>query len=739
MSIGPPMVDATDLNDADSSGLVDPIVRRAHKRWKKCRDWEATARNNWLEDRKFANGDSRNNYQWPADIQSTREEKPSLTINEVREKNLLIKNEAKQNKAAAKYRPTGGEATMEAAEVYEGIYRRISNQSNAQAAQGKAIEFQVDAGLGYTVIESDYVDPSPKPGPDAFNQEIYIRLVDDPLCVYLDPDAKEPDGKDARYGFWFGDRPIDEVLEEYPRLKGKLNAANAVDGQDGGWIREDHVRDCLYYEVKEDKDELLGDDEGTTTFASQVPAELVEQWEEEHEARGSQLKRRDVIRKSVVVHKIIGDQLLKTTPLPGKSIPIVPWVGEVTVIEQCLDRKGHTRALISAQQALNYNWSAAVEFGALQSKTPWITPVAAIGDYMTYWQTANTVNHSVLPWVSRDEEGRDIPAPQRATPPQSAPVYMEGVQMARLFMQAASGQYDAMVGAPSNERSGKAINERQRMGDKATYHFIDNQALAIRRQGEIILEWIPTVYDTQRTVQIMAEDNSLSDVQIQPDAPEAHRLAGENEAIKRIFNPRLGSYEVVSDTGPDYATQRQEAFNAVVQILSQAPEFAQKIGDLLFRVADFPLADEMAERLKPGLAPEAQAAITELQKQLAGKNKLLGEAMQSLTEERLKSKAKDTSADVNAFRADTDRSKMLLDAATKIDPAMAMEMIREMANAAVQQALQDNLGPVRGAAAPDLQDDASAQPLPGATGGVSPTDVAPTLAPGMGPVAAGGM
>ena len=704
----------SDTNDpvnltTDGINASDPVVVRAHRRWRKCWDWESNARNNWLLDYKFANGDVYNNYQWPINLYEARGERPSLTVNETRQKNLHIINEAKQNKAGVKYRATGGGATEAAAEVYEGLYRHIANQSNSQMAQGQAISFQVQAGLGFTIIEADYIDPAPNPTADAFNQEIFIRGVDDPLSVMLDCDATEPDFSDARYGFVFKDRPLDEIEEEYPELKGRLTAANAVDGDAAPWVREGHARECKYYEVEEDKDELLGDDEGTTTYASKVPDELIKQWEEEHEARGSKLRRRPVIRKRVKAHLIIGSEKVRTDDVPGTQVPIIAWVGEQTVIDQIMDRKGHTRALISPQQMLNYNWSASIEFGALQSKSPYLTPAAAIEGYETYWATANTENHAFLPWNHRDDEGNDIPPPQRQEPPTAAPVFVQGAMMAREFMQTASGQYEAMMGDQGNERSGKAINERQRMGERATYHFIDNQALAIRRQGVIIKEWIPVIYDTARVARIMDEDGSEKDIHIDPAAPVAHHEQMIGDAIKRIFNPRVGTYEVVSDTGPDYATQRQEAFNAIVQILTQAPALIDQIGDLLFKVA---------ERLKPGLPPAAQAAITELQKQLANQNRLLAEAMQAVTEERLKAKAKDQEVEIRAFEADTNRAKMLLDGATKVDPAAAMAMIHEMAQEAVRQAMQDNLGAVRLSAAPDLGLEAQGQPLPGATGAV---------------------
>jgi len=669
------------------------IVRRAHRRFKKWQAWEKEAGEHWLSDYKFANGDAYNNFQWPDAIYQTRGDRPTLTVNETRQHNLHIINEAKQNKASVRYRPVGDGASPESAEAMEGIYRHIQNLSNGQMAQGQAISFQVQAGLGYTIIRSKFIDQK------SFDQDIWIDGCPNPLAVALDPDSVQPDGSDARFGFIFADRPRDEMEEKYKRLRNRGATANAVDGQDSGWIREDHIREAEYYEVTEDRDELLGDDEGNVIFRSQTPANLLKRWEEEAKARGSKLKRRPIVRKSVKWYLIVGDIIVDETDIPGTSVPIIPWVGEVTVIDQRLDRKGHTRCMLSAQQMENYNWSASVEFGALQSKTPWLIAAAAIGTYMSYWANANTENPAFLPWIHVDENGKDIPSPQRQQPPVSAPAYLEGVTMARQFMLSASGQYEAELGAPGNERSGKAINERQRQGDRATYHFIDNQALAIRRQGEIIKEWIPVIYDTPRVLRIIGEDGTESHVQIDPEAMVAHQRTADGAAA--ILNPAVGRYEVVSDVGPDYATQRQEAFNAIVQILTQAPQLIDRIGDLLFKVADFPLADQIAERLKPGLPPEAQQAITGLQKQLQNQNRLLGEAMQALSEERLKAKDYDTENTVKAFDADTRR----LSAMQKMLPMDAQEL-QKLIHETMRQALQDNLGPVIGNLVQGVQRDA---------------------------------
>src|SRR6202000_354005 len=145
----------------------------------------------------------------------------------------------------------------------------------------------------------------------------------------------------------------------------------------------------------------------------------------------------------------------------------------------------------------------------------------------SYWRTANTENHAFLPYKSRDEAGNPLDKPERQEPPTGSPAFVEGVHAARALMMSASGQYEAELGQPGNEKSGKAINERQRQSDRATYHFTDNQALAIRRQGEIIKEWIPVIYDTKRVLRIIGEDGTEGHVQIDPEAAAAHQKAAE--------------------------------------------------------------------------------------------------------------------------------------------------------------------------------------------------------------------
>ena len=58
-------------------------------------------------------------------------------------------------------------------------------------------------------------------------------------------------------------------------------------------------------------------------------------------------------------------------------------------------------------------------------------------------------------------------------------------------IQAALGMYQAAVGAPSNEKSGKAIPCPQTSGGYGNFPFHDNLSRAIRQVGRIVLDMLP--------------------------------------------------------------------------------------------------------------------------------------------------------------------------------------------------------------------------------------------------------
>ena len=117
---------------------------------------------------------------------------------------------------APRVRATGGKATADAAEGMQALVRRTEYISSGMIAYRSAITHQVDGGFGYLLLETRYTSDK------SFDQDAYFRAAPDPRAVYLDPDAKEPDGSDAEFGFVFESVPRDRFNREHRKFKDRV-------------------------------------------------------------------------------------------------------------------------------------------------------------------------------------------------------------------------------------------------------------------------------------------------------------------------------------------------------------------------------------------------------------------------------------------------------------------------------------------------------------------------------------
>jgi len=645
----------------------DPVINEALSRFNRASEWEATFRPKFIEDLKFRHGDSDNGYQWPNAIRRARDEgvRPCLTMNLIRQHNLQIVNESKQNKKEIKVLGLGNGATAESATVVRALIRHIFYQSEAQSAFSLAQEFQVDGGIGWWRLVTDYA------GPDTFDQEIFVLPVLDPLSVLMDPDIRQKNGSDASWSFVFDDVPKDEFENAYPKYSGMAGLQPlGVGTTDNGWLTDKHVRVCEYFRMVPHKFKLISFMDKATGVRKNV-----RDYQLPEEARESVLTepttRTRPVEAPVCEWKLIaGMEVIDETIWAGKYIPLVRVVGEEITLGGTLDRKGHTRAMKDAQRMFNYNASGQVEFVALQSKTPWVAPAKAIEEHETQWNNANTQNAAVLLYNHVDADNPDVPVPppSRTEPPTASPAFQSGMDTAQQQMMMTSGQFQNQLGMNGNERTGKAIQERQGQSDTATFHFRDNYEDSLRFTGKLIIDLLPKVYDTKRVKRVLADDGAEMAVELDPGARQAYQeqLDKDQKVIRRIFNPHLGEYDIAAEIGPAYASKRQETVEALTLILTQAPALTGIIGDLLMSSMDFDKASEAAQRLKNMVPPQAlgkgpSQAEQVLQTQVQSLSQALQKLLERNAKDGLKLVGKDEMRDIDIYKAVTERLKVEAD------------------------------------------------------------------------------
>lgn len=652
-------------DDVEAPGYPG-VLMEAKERFAQVQDYEAKFRQLYIADVKFANGDSDNGWQWDSDMLGARtaDDRPCLTVNKVAPLVLLIVNDARKNKPSIKVKPIGENVTVEAAKIWMGLFRHIEKLSNAQSIYDEAVESQVEGGVAYWRVTTGFVDD------ESFDQEIRIEPVADQMGVYLDNNIKRKDGSDAMFGFVFEEIPRKQFQIEYPSIR--LPPVGSTTFQEAdvyNWISQDTVRVAEYYRIRIEWDELFYVEDSETGDSvkfrrGDCPPQFQKVITTQVKDPRYLVRKRKVKVRKLEWYKIAGNEIIEFKPQDGAYVPIVRLVGREKRIQGRLERKGHVRNLKDPQRIYNYNSSAEVESGALATKTKWVGPAEAFSANIDQWKYANTDNAAFLAYKHRDANDMEIPAPQRIEPGQVTPVYLEGMRIAASEMEMASGQYQPQQQNPNIERTPRAIGERRRSSDTATFHFVDMLALAIQHTARIILDLAPYVYDTERVIQILDPDGTLKSVSVQPDMDEAHREEKLQNGVKVLFNPKVGKYAIEPDIGPAYATQREETWDAGVQILTAQPELINIIGDIFFRAADFPMSDDIAERMKrniranaPWLLEDAKVgpAFQKLQEELAKANETVGGLLEELSKKTLALKAKDEMRDIDVFDAQTRR------------------------------------------------------------------------------------
>ncbi len=733
------------------------ILLEAYERFEYCSSWESVFRDQYVQDVKFANADPDNGWQWPDDLRRDRmiQRRPALTINKVQNHVKLVVNDGKQNKAAIEIKPAGKESSFQAAQGFEGLIRNIEYQSTATTIYDDCLESAVEGGIGYGRVLPIYPDPR------SFDQELRIMPVQSHMNVFLDPDIKQKNGSDAKFGFIFEDVPARDYEREYDEKAPTASPPLAV-GLGADWVRPEHVRIAEYYRIDCRKDELIyfrhgpkGDPQAETIFLrSEVPQGMRRAFRlsEQKAKKGMAGDDVEIITRPTEIkrlqwYKIGAHKILDRQEYPIQYIPIFRFVGRERVIENKLERKGLVRGLKDAQRMYNYNSSAEAEAAAVATKTNWLVALEAINGYNTMWDRANVDNKPYLPWRHKDRDGDPIPPPQRIDPARSAEAYLAGMEIASRELEMASGQGPAQFGKPQQEKTGRAINETRRQGEILTFDFIDNQSLAIQYVGMILLDWIPHVYKTRQVVQILDKDGTERSLTIDPQAQSPYQEMKDQDQVMAVLNPTMGRYKVQAQTGPAYATQRQEAWNAFVQIVTGAPELINEIGDLMFLSADFPMADKISERLRnkikkmsPWLIDEnasdpktqmleqqiqqAGQQIAELLQQLAEKDRKLRDQTADINIKTAKVSNEYRNTDINEYKAHTDRITAVSNAQLDFDreggEAQWQHLVRQM----IEDALSDRGDEDNRLRPPAMQPDRSGE------GGQLPQQMTPGQQPG---------
>lgn len=563
------------------------VCDEARQRFALILDVDKDNRDNQKSDTKFVYSPGE---QWPEETRRQREgwKEVCLEFNQLKQFVAQVVNDQRQNRPGIRIHAASGDASVETAQILQGMIRGIEYESKAEAAYDNAFQQAVVGGRGWIRICSEYTSDK------GFDQKLLIKPIADGLTVYASLDYEEPDASDREYLF-----VVEAVAkDEFPKRWPKAEPAN-WDDIDKAWALDDkYIYVADYYRRICKKRTMVRMSDGAEGWQDEMPTP----------PDGVTVKmQRECESFTVEWFKIAGgNQVLEEYDWPGTIIPVIQCTGEDIVLDGKRIYQGLTRHARDSQTMLNYGMTQQAISLSLTPRAPWVAPARSIKGYENVWRNANTKNYSVLPYVDMDEKG-PIEKPERQQPAMPNVGWNEWCQMMIQMIRSTIGMYQNSLGQQGHEVSGTAIRQRESQGDNATFNFADNLGRMIALGGRIIVEVIPHFYDSEQIVQTVGLDDVRKPVTINQPGAQIDDVTGSLQAIKHN-DVTLGTYAVVVDTGPSYRTKRQETADALIALTKSIPGIAIAAPDLVVKSLDIADAEPIAERLKWYLPPQVQQA-----------------------------------------------------------------------------------------------------------------------------------
>lgn len=524
--------------------------------------------------------------QWDAKVKQDRgNDRPCMEFNKLRITVKRVVNDIRANRPQGKVRAVE-DGDTDTADVFSGLIRNIWTVSDGDTVIDYAAEFQVGCGMGAWRINTKYSTDT------TFDQDVVIETIKNPFTLFSDPSASDPIKRDAEY--WLLTERISKKSyeERWPDAK-RVSFEDVEFDDDAEWTDDEQVRICEYWYKEPATKTLVMLANGKTIDKSK--------WD-----GATPIKRERTIKCHKIMMCIVsGDAILEgPTEWAGYCFPFVQIYGDWLVIDGKVYWYGLTRHSRGAQIAYNYTRTAITETIALapQSKF-WATPEQAKG-HTGKWAEAHT---KLFPFLlyNADPKTSGEP-PQRMSGPDVPIALIQESQMASEEIKATSGIFDNSLGQQGNETSGRAIAQRQRQGEIATFNYSDNMAKGIRRTWEILIDLVPKIYDTERSVRVLGVDGAEKYVKI--NSPRQDPATGQMVVDNDLST---GKFDVTVTVGPSFSTQRQEATELYTQLGQAVPQLWMVAGDLIMKSMDLPYSDQLAERFKALLPPQIQQTLTE--------------------------------------------------------------------------------------------------------------------------------
>jgi hypothetical protein len=585
--------------------------------------------------------------------------KPRLTFNMMPRFLAVIQGEFGQMAPNLKVRALNAiDADQDKINLLTDILREISFKSRNDIVYQTSFNNALTGGYGAYRIVVELEDVF------SFNHVIRYKSIQDPTNCFWDPAARENDKHDGKYCGLVTYMSKEEFKLKYPKVDVPVRESD-FNQNNFTWMNEEEIGIVEYYEKVPFKREVSLLSNGKVVD-SEDAAKIVKEINEKNKILSEIKQDFNFVETKVVdtatrddfkikFYRSIKNEILDRAEWDGKRLPIIFQPGFLRWIEGREKTMSFLRWLKDAQKAYNYARSEFSYRLKLTRYEPYLASEKNVEGHETQWNNAYMAK-SVLVFKA-DPNGYEPKRQSAQEIPQSLSLEMN---QSYNDLQRISGRFEANLGAPSNEVSGRAITARQRPGNLSVKPFFDNAVDSIESGAIASLDLMQKVMDNERFVTLKKENGDQKQEII-------NKEGGTQNNIKD------GQFNVEVTVGSSFEVQKAEAIEQLIRIVGVDPELKDVAHDLIVENLDLKNTPQFVQRVRKFVGkmpqiiaqesgdPEAIAATSkpnpmqQLAMQAAQQELLINQ--QKAQDDKVKAMASQITALANMMNAQTNRSE----------------------------------------------------------------------------------
>lgn len=546
--------------------------------------------------------------QWEESVARSldSQKRPRYTFDQVTPVVENIMSDIEDMEFGSNVKPSGGDATKELAKTYEGMVRSIEADSGATSIYRNACRRIIRRGFDAWIVKAKFKEEW------SFDQSLVVEDIPNAINrVWVSNTSVKADSSDSDVAYVMTSVSTNSYKEQFPEGK-----AISIDDADLGEHWDQYKPDVIVFGERYYKKE-------TTRIVCQLSnGEIVEKDDnfekikDEYKAQGITVSREKKVKDFKIYHRFFdgGGMLSEERETVFRTMPVVTVYGNHELLGESskITYSGITLKEMDYQRVFNYAKSREIEEGALAPRKKLVmTKKMAKGNEAQI--SALNVSADPVLFVNPDSEW--TAGVQEIGGAQVNPNLANLANDMAMGMQITGGTNNAMNGQYAGRMSEDALRMQIDRGTGATRKWVNSLVHGIKRTCEILVQTIPSIYDTKQQFMILGEDGSEEMVMLNDEVYD-----NQTQKMVRVNTLNKGQYKVFCDAGPAFANKMEAGLDAMLKYAAIDPSIVQTGGDLMLKAIDAPLVDQMAARkraqlLQAGMIPQDQMTDDEIEAQ----------------------------------------------------------------------------------------------------------------------------